>query len=169
MANIELGPLARFLDDGEIKDLLKALKKHGVTSLPDTDDAGGPVGDELDDDVWADFLDRLDAEDAAADLYVPIEFEGVVEVAGIRIGSSPTLLEVLEEIKDDLAADAEAEEEEDYDSDDDEDDDYEEEEEEEEEDDDLRLKERQLRLCWKSLHAGATASVDRTLPLFLKG
>jgi hypothetical protein len=170
MTKIELGPLTQFLDDSEIKDLMKALKKLGVGDLPASDEAGGRVGDDLDEDVFADFLDRLDAEDAAADLYIPAEFDGVVEIAGIRVASSNALLDVLDEIKDDLAVSGdEAEEEEDDDYEADEDEDAESEEEEEEEDDDLVLKERQLRLCWKSLHAGATASVERELPLFVKG
>jgi hypothetical protein len=169
MGTIALGPLSQFLDDNEIKDLMKALKKLGVSGLPDSDEAGGPIGDDLDEDVFTDFLDRLDAEEAAADLYLPVEFDGVVEVAGIRVGSSPTLLDVLEEIKDDLDVEADHDDDDDYDDDDDEDDDgYGADEDDDDDDEDLRLKERQLKLCWKSLHAGATASVDRNLPLYVK-
>jgi len=163
MAKIELGPLSQFLDDGEIKDLLKALKKVGITDLPKSEEAGGKVGDELDDDVWTDFLDRLEAEDVGADLYLPVEFDGVIEVAGLKVASSHVLIDILDDIKDDLDVDPE----EDEDADDDDDDEIEEEEE-EDDDEDLRLKERLMKQVWRSLYAGAKSAIDRELPLFVK-
>ena len=36
-------------------------------------------------------------------VYLPVEFEGRIEVAGMRVGSATTLLEVLDEMKDELA------------------------------------------------------------------
>jgi hypothetical protein len=170
MATIALGPLSQFLDDAEIKDLMKALKKVGVAALPDSDEAGGQIADDLDEDVFVDFLDRLDAEEAAADLYLPVEFEGVVEVGGIRVGSAPSLLDILDEIKDDLdvAGDDDDDDDDDGGDDDDDDDDDGYEADDDDDDDDLRLKERQLRLCWKSLQTGATAAVARGLPLYVK-
>jgi hypothetical protein len=171
MASIELGSLSQFLEDAEIKDLAKALKKVGVTDLPKSDDAGGKIGDEMDDDVFADFVDRLDAEDVAADLYLPIEFEGVVKVGTLRVGSAAMLLEVLEEIKDDLDVALDDDEEDDDDDDSEEDEEDEDGLEAEDDDDDdeaLRLKERLLKQCWKFMHGGATASMDRTVPLFVK-
>jgi hypothetical protein len=164
MAKIELGPLSQFLDDSEIKDLMKALKKVGITDLPHSEEAGGKVGDELDDDVWTDFLDRLEAEDVGADLYLPVEFDGVVEVAGLKVASTQVLIDILDDIKDDLDVDPEEDEE---DSDDD-DDEHEEEEEEDDSDEDLRLKERLMKQVWRSLYAGAKSAIDRELPLFVK-
>jgi hypothetical protein len=163
MAKIELGPLSQFLDDGEIKDLMKALKKVGVADLPKSDEAGGKVGDELDDDVWTDFLDRLEAEDVGADLYLPVEFDGVIEVAGLKVASSTVLIDILDDIKDDLDVDPEEDEDDDYD-----DDDEAEEEEEEDDDEDLRLKEKLMKQVWKSLYTGAKSAIDRELPLFVK-
>ena len=163
MAKIELGPLSQFLDDGEIRDLMKALKKVGIADLPKSDEAGGKVGDELDDDVWTDFLDRLEAEDVGADLYLPVEFDGVIEVAGLKVASSPVLIDILDDIKDDLDVDPEEDEDEDYD-----DDDEAEEEEEEDDDEDLRLKEKLMKQVWKSLYTGAKSAIDRELPLFVK-
>jgi hypothetical protein len=165
MAKIELGPLSQFLDDGEIKDLLKALKKVGVSELPKSEEAGGKVGDELDDDVWTDFLDRLEAEDVGADLYLPVEFDGVVEVAGLKVASAHVLVDILDDIKDDLDVDPEEDEDEDAEDDDE---DEQEEEEEEDEDEDLRLKEKLMKQVWKSLYAGAKSALDRELPLFVK-
>jgi hypothetical protein len=164
MAKIELGPLSQFLDDGEIKDLMKALKKIGVPDLPKSDEAGGKVGDELDDDVWTDFLDRLEAEDVGADLYLPVEFDGVIEVAGLKVASSPVLIDILDDIKDDLDVDPE----EDEDEESDEDEEEAEEEEEEDDDEDLRLKEKLMKQVWRSLYTGAKSAIDRELPLFVK-
>jgi hypothetical protein len=166
MAKIELGPLSQFLDDGEIKDLLKALKKVGVNDLPKSEEAGGKVADELDDDVWTDFLDRLEAEDVGADLYLPVEFDGVVEVAGLKVASTQVLIDILDDIKDDLDVDPD-EDEEDDDDDGDGDDDHEEEEE-EEDDEDPRLKEKLMKQVWKSLYTGAKSAIERELPLFVK-
>ena len=164
MAKIELGPLSQFLDDGEIKDLLKALQKVGVNELPKSEEAGGKVGDELDDDVWTDVLDRLEAEDVGADLDLPVEFDGVVEVAGLKVASAQVLVDILDDIKDDLDVDPEESEEDDADEDEEE----HEEEEEEEDDEDLRLKERLMKQVWRSLYAGAKSALDRELPLFVK-
>jgi hypothetical protein len=166
MAKIELGPLSQFLDDGEIKDLMKALKKVGVSDLPQSEEAGGKVADELDDDVWTDFLDRLEAEDVGADLYLPVEFDGVIEVAGLKVASTHVLVDILDDIKDDLDVDPE-EDEEDSDEDEDEDEDAEEEEE-EDDDEDMRLKEKLMKQVWRSLHTGAKSALERELPLFVK-
>jgi hypothetical protein len=165
MAKIELGPLSQFLDDGEIKDLMKALKKIGVADLPKSEEAGGKVGDELDDDVWTDFLDRLEAEDVGADLYLPVEFDGVVEVAGLKVASVQVLVDILDDIKDDLDVDPEVDEEAD---DDDDDEDEPDEDDDEDSDEDLRLKERLMKQVWRSLYAGAKSALDRELPLFVK-
>jgi hypothetical protein len=166
MAMIELGPLSQFLEDNEIRDLMKALKKIGVGELPRSDDAGGVEGEALDDDVWADFSDRLDAEDIAADLYLPVEFDGVVEIAGYKVGSSVTLIDILDDIKDDLDVESDADEEEEDDSDDD--DDEESEEDDADDDEDYRLREKLLKQVWKVLRAGAKSAVKRQLPLYVK-
>ena len=164
MAKIELGPLSQFLDDGEIKELLKALRKVGVNDLPKSDEAGGKVADELDDDVWTDFLDRLEAEDVGADLYLPVEFDGVVEVNGLKVASTHVLIDILDDIKDDLDVDPEEDEDDDEDADEA---DFEEEEE-EDEDEDPRLKEKLMKQVWKSLYTGAKSAIERELPLFVK-
>ncbi len=167
MAKIELGPLSQFLDDSEIKDLMKALKRVGVSDLPKSDEAGGKVGDELDDDIWADFLDRLEAEDVGADIYLPVEFDGVVEVAGLKVGSAHSLIDILDEIKDDLDVDPEEDEEEDDDGDDD-DEEEEDDEDDDDSDEDLKLRERLMKQVWRSLYTGAKSAIDRALPLFVK-
>src|SRR5688500_7937001 len=111
MAEIELGPLTDRLNDDEIADLQKRIQKLGVGEMPQPDDASSTAVDSLDDDVLSEFLDRLEASDAAAEIYLPVEFDDVLEIAGLRVASAPLLLDVLEELKDELAIDEEEEEE----------------------------------------------------------
>lgn len=159
MADIEIGPLHDRLDDSELKDLAKALKKAGAPDLPKSDEgASGTIGGGIDDDVMAEFLDRLEAHDIACEIYLPAEFEGRVEVGDLRIGSASTLIDVLDELKDDLAI----EEDEDEDADEDE-------EEEEEEYGEMELIESQLRQLWRLFYQGAHAAMDRGLPMYVRG
>ena len=57
------------------------------------------IAKNLDSDVVADFLNRLDAHEASADIYVPAEFDGVVKAGKYKIGSAHALVHVLEEMK----------------------------------------------------------------------
>ena len=65
------------------------------------------------------FLDRLEAHDIAADIYLPVEFEGRLPVGDFRVASAQTLVDVLEEMKEELAV----EEDEEYEDDEDEEED----------------------------------------------
>src|SRR4051812_49347889 len=112
MAEIELAPLSHRLDDDEMKTLARLL-----------DEAGGPQGGKGDEhpthtnpgrpsgEALTEFLDRLDAHDIGAEIYLPLEFEGRITVGDYRVASSQLLLEVLEEMKEELDVDAEEEEE----------------------------------------------------------
>jgi hypothetical protein len=150
MAEIEIGPLTDRLSDDEIADLKARMERMGAPKLPEGDEKEvASVGDGLDDDVLVEFLDRLDGHDVAAEIYLPVEFDGAVEVADLRIASAPMLLDVLEELKDELTSEDESEEEED-------------------EDEDQRVHGRELRRAWKLFHDGAQAAVERQLPLHIK-
>jgi hypothetical protein len=150
MANIEIGPLTDRLGDDEIAELKTRMERMGAPKLPDGDDKEvASVGDGLDDDVLVEFLDRLDGHDVAAEIYLPVEFEGSIEVADLRVGSGPALLEVLEELKDELTSEG----------DEDEDD---------EEDEDRRIHGRELRRAWKLFNEGALAALERQLPLHIR-
>jgi hypothetical protein len=154
MAEIEIGPLTDRLSDDEIADLKVRMERMGAPRLPDADDKEvASVGDGLDDDVLTEFLDRLDGHDAAAEIYLPVEFDGAIEIADLRVGSALFLLDVLEELKDELIA----EDEEDEDEEDDED-----------EDEDQRIHGRELKRAWKLFFEGATAAVERKLPLHVR-
>jgi len=151
MAEIEIGPLSDRLSDEEIRELRNELEKLGAPPLPGSDDAHARTFGDVDDDVLTEFLDRLEAHEMACELYLPIDFEGRVEVGELRVGSSSLLLEVLEEVKEDLGVD---EEEEDLDD------------EEEGAFGDVLASE--LRECWKVFHKACNASLDQNLPMHVK-
>jgi hypothetical protein len=165
MADIEIGPLHDHLEDAEIAELAKALEKAGAPKLPKSDEgAANVIGRGIDDDVLAEFLDRLDAHDLACDFYLPIDFEVRVQAADYTIGSASMLIDVLDEMRDDLMVEDDEEEEE-------EEDDEEYEEDEEEEDDEpgeMELVEAQLRQLWKLFYKAAHAAVDRGLPMWVR-
>src|SRR5690242_670521 len=104
MAELGIGPLTQRLADDEVAELLAKLDKHGAPRLPaaDADDVL-TISDALDDDALVEFLDRLEAHDIACEIYLPIEFDSRVEIGDLRVGSAQVLLEVLEELRDELA------------------------------------------------------------------
>jgi hypothetical protein len=151
MAEIEIGPLTDRLTDEEIAELASQLEKVGAPQLPHADESHqATLGDGVDDNALTEFMERLEGHDIAADVYLPVEFEGIVEVADLRIGSLPLLLEVLDELKDEL------------------DDEEEEAEDDETYDDDQRILAQQLRQAWKLFYTGATTAMERHLPMHVK-
>src|SRR5205807_4830212 len=98
MAEIEIGPLDDRLTDEEIAELAAQLEKVGAPQLPKGEDTHqAQLGDGIDDNALSEFMDRLEGHDVAAEIYLPIEFDAIVEVANLRVGSLPLLLEVLDE------------------------------------------------------------------------
>jgi len=168
MATVELGSLSQHLEDEEVSALVKTLKRHDI-EVPASDADTVVVAKNLDDDVVADFFDRLDAHDVSAEIYLPVEFDGVIKAGGYRVGSAPVLVTTLEEMKEELLAEDE-EEDEDDDYDDDDEDEYDEEE--DEEDDEasrsIRLKDDQMRGLWKLLYKAAADAAGSNLVLFVK-
>ena len=151
MAEIELGPLSDRLSDDEIAELAKQMEKLGAPQLPRSDGEASVIADGLDDDALTEFHDRLDVHDLAAEIYLPIEFEGVAEVAGLRVASASVLLDVLEEVKDELDVD------EDEDADD-----------EDEDDDEVAGMEAQLKQLWKVFYDAAQAAVEKKMPMHVR-
>jgi hypothetical protein len=151
MAEIEIGPLTDRLSDEEIADLAAQLERQGAAQLPKADDKESVnVGEGLDDNVLSEFFDRLESQDAAAEIYLPIELETNLEVAGMRVASLQHLMDVLDELKDEL--DSEEEDLEDEDA-------Y---------DDDQKILAEQLREAWKLFYSGAQTALDRHQPLHVK-
>ncbi len=161
MSEIELAPLADRLDDDEIKSLNRLLAQAGVKYPPSDDQVAHTIATRLNEEAVTEFLDRLDAHDLAANIYLPVEFDGRLTVGEIRFASTHVLLDVLEEMKDEL----DVEEEEKYD-----DDEEEEEEEEDEEDDEDKgtVIEAQLRNIWQLAFDACSESLEKNIPLHIR-
>lgn len=154
MAEIQLMVLSERMSDDEIKELLEGLEQLGAPKLTALQsDESITVAENLDDDAVEEFLERLEANDLACDIYLPMEFEGTVTVGDLVVGSAPILLEGLEELKDELTS-AEDEDDEDYDED--------------EEDEVAELTAKQLNHLWRLFNEGAQAAVDKNLPLHVQ-
>src|SRR4051794_27925912 len=121
MAEIELAPLSHRLDDEEMKTLVKLLADIGAPAFGRTDEhVSHTIAARLSEEALTEFLDRLDAHDLGAEIYVPIEFDGRVTVGEYRVASTQALLEILEEMKEELDVDAEEEDEDEEEEDEDE-------------------------------------------------
>ena len=154
MAEIELAPLSHRLDEEEVKTLGRLLSEAGAPTLERADEhASHTIAARISEEALTEFLDRLDAHDLGAEIYIPVEFEGRVTVGDYRVASSQALLEILEEMKEELDVDSEEEDEED---------------EEDEEEDEGTVIEAQLRHIWQLVADGATESIDKNLPLHLQ-
>jgi hypothetical protein len=156
MAEIELAPLSHRLDDEEMRTLVRKLEEAGAPALGRSDEhASHTIAARLSEEALTEFLDRLDAHDLGAEIYLPIEFEGRVSVGEYRVASTQALLEILEEMKEELDVDSE-------------DEDEDEEDEDEEDEDEGTVIEAQLRHIWQLVADGATESIDKNLPLHLQ-
>src|SRR5579862_5554993 len=103
MAEIEIAQLGDRLSDEEIVQLAGHLEELGAGQLPKADDGTALAMGDIDDDILSEFFARLEAHDMAAEIYLPVEFDGFVEVAGMRVASAATLIDVLDEMKDELS------------------------------------------------------------------
>ncbi len=158
MAEIELAPLSHRLDEEEMKTLTRLLEEAGAPALGRADEhVSHTIAARLSEEALTEFLDRLDAHDLGAEIYVPIEFEGRVTVGEYRVASTQALADVLEEMREELDVDAEEEAE-----------DEEEEDEEEEDEDEGTVIEAQLRHIWHLVSDGAVESIEKGMPLHLQ-
>ena len=156
MAEIELAPLSHRLDEDEARTLAKLLAEAGAVPGEKGDEhASHTIAARLSEEALTEFLDRLDAHDLGAEIYMPVEFEGRVVVGDFRVASSQALLDVLEEMREELSVDTEEPEED-------------EEEDEEEEEDEGTVIEAQLRHIWHLVADGATESIEKGLPLHIQ-
>jgi hypothetical protein len=157
MAEIELAPLSHRLDDDETKTLVRLLEEAGAPRIAKHDEhSAHTIAARLSEEALTEFLDRLDAHDIGAEIYLPIEFEGRVVVGEYRVASSQLLLDVLEEMREELNVDAEEEDEDEEEEDDD------------AEEDEGTVIEAQLRHIWHLVADGATESIEKNLPLHLQ-
>jgi hypothetical protein len=107
MAEIELAPLSHRLDEDEVRTLTRLLAEAGAPAFDKTDEhASHTIAARISEEALTEFLDRLDAHDLGAEIYVPVEFEGRVVVGDFRVASSQALLDTLEEMREELNVDA---------------------------------------------------------------
>jgi hypothetical protein len=157
MSAIELAPLSDRLDEEEVKSLRRLLEKAGA-KLPTMDDhTTQTFAKRLSEEAMTEFLDRLDAHDVAAEIYLPVEFEGPLHVGDYRVASAYSLQETLEEMKEELAI---------------EDDDFEEDDEDEDEEgeelDEGSVIEAQMRNIWQLVTDACSESIEKNFPLHLR-
>lgn len=145
MAELRLISLTESLNDEQLRELKQKLIDFGVSELVDAEDAVD-LDDTLSEDQLTDFMDRLEAHDVAADIYLPVEFEGRVNVGEQTFGSVHGLVEALEEIREELDIDESSA----GDGDD---------------DMDLEMIEEQLSYAWTVFTRAANACIDRQIPL----
>ena len=150
MPELKLVPLENLLSKQDREKLMQELQELNVLELPAEEDDGEEIEEILEDEQYADFLDRLDALDIAATVYLPVEFDGTFDVGDHTIGSGLTLLEALEELREEL--------------------DLLEEPEDDEDEDELILEVigEQIRHAWTIFSRAAASCVARQLPLHLK-
>ncbi len=159
MSAIELAPISDRLDEEDLKTLRRLLEQAGA-KLPEMDDhTTQTFAKRLSEEAMTEFLDRLDARDIAADIYLPLEFEGPLTVGDYRVASAHALQETLEEMKEELAIEEDDYEEDDDDGDEDEDD---------EELDEGSVIEAQMRNIWQLVSDACSESIEKNAPLHLR-
>jgi hypothetical protein len=170
MASIEIGPLSQYLDDDELAVITKAFTEADIGLDVDEEADLRLLEKNIDEDIVADFLDRLDAQGVGCDIYVPGDFEELLEAGGYTIGSTHALMLALDEMRDDLISEESEEE-------DDEDEDFEEFEDDEDESrfggggssaEAVHIKESELRHLWKTLYKGARTAARDKVCLFVE-
>ncbi len=174
MAIIELATLPDHHDSEAVAAMMAALHEEasGAVNL-ETDEDGRTIESNIDDDVFVDFRDKLEANDLDAEVYVPVEFEDVIEVGGVRVGSTYALQLVLDSLREDFFVEDQDEDEIEMD---DAEDDFERGHEEdagsddglyEGEDGGIEMKDEQLRHVWRAMHTAAKESLSCNLSVFL--
>src|SRR3954468_8317675 len=109
MAEIELAPITDRLEDDEVKLLQKLLDQAGAKYKISDDHPSQTIAARLSEEAMTEFLDRLDAHDVAAEIYLPIDLETTLVVGDLRVASTQSLADALEEIKEELDVEDEEE------------------------------------------------------------
>jgi len=173
MATIELAHLSDHLEEDDLEATIAAVLTECGTSFTSSEEEDSEILEaNIDDDVFTDFRDRLEANDLDADVYVPIEFEDVVHVGELRVASTQSLRLVLDSLREDFfVEDEEDGETEEDDAEDDFERDLEDTDEAAgyyaDEDGGIEMKDEQLRHVWRSVFRGSRESIERNMPLFL--
>ena len=158
MSEIELGPVSDRLEEEDLKTLARLLDQAGAKyAVNDENHTTQVIASRLSEDAMTEFLDRLEAHDIAADIFLPVELEGRLNVGELRVAGAQALADILEEMKEELAVEEDG----DYDDD-------EEEEEEDEEEEEGTVIEAQLRNIWRLVNDAVGEAIDKGVPLHLR-
>jgi len=173
MATIELAHLSDHLEAPDLEATLAAVQAESGESVDtQTEEDSEILERNIDDDIFTDFRDRLEANDLDADVYVPVEFEDTLHVGDLRVGSTQSLRIVLDSLREDFLIEdvADDETEEDDGADDDFERDLEDNDESSgyyaDEDGGIEMKDEQLRHVWRVVFRASRESLDRKMPLF---
>ncbi len=136
--------------------LLRLLEQASAKFASNEDLTAQKIASRLSEDAMTEFLDRLEAHDMAADIYVPVEFDGRLTVGDYRVASTQHLVDVLEELKEELDVESDGDgDDEDEDGDDD-------------DADEGTVIEAQLRNIWQLVSDACVEALDKNLPLHLR-
>ncbi len=149
MPELRLVPLEEMLGKAQLKELAHQLADLGIDDIPLGDDGELDLDEVLTEDQLTDFMDRLEARDLACDLYLPVEFDGRLDIGHHGIGSAYALLDALVELREELDIDEDASEE-------------------DEEKLDLEVIEEQLRFAWRTFFKAANMCIDKQIPLHIR-
>jgi len=147
MPELRLLALDDVLGAADIKKIQQELTELEADALPEGDDYEA-IDEVLSENQLTDFMDLLDAQDMACSIYLPVEFDAQIEVESHTVGSVFSLLEALEDLREEMALEEELEE---APGDD--------------EELELEVIEEQLAYAWRTFFRAATRSVDQKVPL----
>jgi hypothetical protein len=149
MPELKLIPLEELLSEDDREKLMLELRELDVMELPPEQDEDVEVEESLDDEHFADFLDRLEALDIAASVYLPVEFDATFNAGDFTFGSALTLQEALKDLRAELEL-------------------LENPDEEEEDELNMAVISEQFRYSWEVFSRAAASCVARQLPLLLQ-
>jgi hypothetical protein len=110
MASIEVGPLAHNLDEEDLAAIEEAFEDADIELALEEDAESRLIDGDIDEVLFEEFLDRLDANNLACDIYVAGDFDDVIEVGEYRVGCASALIALLEELRNDIFEEDEEEE-----------------------------------------------------------
>ncbi len=152
MAAIQLAPLSDRLDEEEIRILNRLLEQAGARFTPRDEHTSHTIASRLSEEAMTEFVDRLDAHDLGADVFLPVEFDGRLTVGDYRVASTQHLADVIEELKEELDVEG----------------DYDDEDEDDEDADEGTVIEAQLRNIWQLVSDAVAESLEKSIPLHLR-
>lgn len=102
MPQLRLISINEIFSKAQTRQLQQELKELGVDEIPEMDDGDMDLDEPLNEEPFNDFMYRLEAHELACNVFLPLEFEGTVDIGKYCVGSAAALEEALEEIREEL-------------------------------------------------------------------